>query len=164
MVVSITVLFKELRWSYLVVRLWLHRVDEVGELHCVLDEEDGNVIPHNIPVTLLCVELDGEPSDIAYSVSAATAALDCGEADENRRLARGISEHWSEGDVLRALVEPESTKGARPSGVDHTLGDSLVVKTVDLRPSLETMCVAGKNIPSLDQKHPLEALVQSYPR
>jgi len=34
----------------------------------VTDEEDGGVVPHQIPVALLGVELDGKPSWVAGSV------------------------------------------------------------------------------------------------
>jgi hypothetical protein len=29
---------------YFVVRLWLAGVDDIWELNCVLDEEDGNIV------------------------------------------------------------------------------------------------------------------------
>ncbi len=50
------------------MRLRLHGVHKIGELDGVLNEEDGNVISNNIPVSFVRVELDGEPTDIANSV------------------------------------------------------------------------------------------------
>lgn len=58
----------------LIVRLGLSSVDNVGELHGILDEEDGNVVSNDIPVTLLGVELDGKTTNIADCVSRTTAS------------------------------------------------------------------------------------------
>ena len=50
------------------MRLWLDGVHKIGELHGLLNEEDRYIVTDNIPISLLRVELDGEPSHIADSV------------------------------------------------------------------------------------------------
>ena len=50
---------------HLVVRLRLHGVDEIGKLHRVLDEEDGDVVAHEVEVAFVGVELDGEAAHVA---------------------------------------------------------------------------------------------------
>ena len=40
----------------LVVGLWLHSMDEVRKLHCILNEENGNVVPDQVPVALRFAE------------------------------------------------------------------------------------------------------------
>ena len=47
------------------VGLGLDGVNKVGELDGILDEEHRDVIPNNVPVALLRVELDREPSHVA---------------------------------------------------------------------------------------------------
>ena len=46
----------------------LLRVDEVGEVHRIPDEEYGRVVADQIPVARLRVELDGESARIACRV------------------------------------------------------------------------------------------------
>ena len=50
------------------MRLGLHRVDEVRELDPVLDEEDGDVVAHEVEVALLGVEPRREPAYVPYGV------------------------------------------------------------------------------------------------
>ena len=50
------------------VGLHLHRVDQVGELDGVLDEEDRNVVADQIEIALLGVKLDSEASNISGQV------------------------------------------------------------------------------------------------
>jgi hypothetical protein len=57
----------------LAVRLGLSGVDNIRELHGVLNEKDGDVVANNVPVALLCVELDGKTANITDSVCGATA-------------------------------------------------------------------------------------------
>lgn len=87
----------------LVVGLGLAGVDKIGELHGVLDEEDGDVVANNVPVALLGVEFDGKTSNISNRVSTASASEDGGEAEEDRRLAGCVRQHRGVCDVLETL-------------------------------------------------------------
>ena len=53
------------------LRVALLGVDERHEHKRVPNEEDRGIIANQIPVTLFCIELDGEPSRIANSVGRA---------------------------------------------------------------------------------------------
>lgn len=53
--------------------LGLSCVDDIGKLHRVLDEKDGNVVPHNVPVAFLSIEFDGEATDISNSICGTSA-------------------------------------------------------------------------------------------
>lgn len=68
-----------LRLGHLVVRLRLASMNDIGELHGILDEEDGNVVANNVPVTLLGVELDRKAADISNGVGTASASQHCRE-------------------------------------------------------------------------------------
>src|SRR5437588_868606 len=49
-------------------------VDQVGELDCVLNEKDGDVVPDEVEVALVCIELCGKAADIACGIGRATRA------------------------------------------------------------------------------------------
>lgn len=46
-------------------------VDEEGEIGGITDEKDGGVVVNPVPVTLICIEFDGEAAGITGSVSRA---------------------------------------------------------------------------------------------
>lgn len=41
----------------LIVGSGLHRVNEIGELNCILNEENGDIIADNVKVTLISVAI-----------------------------------------------------------------------------------------------------------
>jgi hypothetical protein len=126
------VVVRRLRLRHLVVRLGLAGVDDVGEFDGILDEEDGDVVADEVPVALLRVKLGSEAADIADCVSAASAAQDGREADKDGRLAGRVGQDGRNGEVLDALEQLELAKRAGATGMDDSLGDSLVVKPHDL--------------------------------
>ena len=73
------------------VGLLLRRVDQVGELDRVLDEEHRDVVADEVPVALLRVELDREAAHVAREVGRALVAGDGREAHERRRLLAGAA-------------------------------------------------------------------------
>ena len=103
-------------------------VDEAREEDRVPDEEDWGVVPDQVPVSLLGVELDGEPPGVAGGVGRSRLPPDGGEAGDDG----GALPHLGEdvglavlGDVVGHL---EVAKGARALGVHHALGDALPVE------------------------------------
>jgi hypothetical protein len=122
-----------LRLGNLIVWLRLASMYDVWKLHCILNEEDGDVVSNDIPVAFFGVELDSEASDIANSVGGSTATQNGREAQKDGRCAGCISEDAGRGNVCGGLKECEFAKGARAAGVDDTLGDALMVEAVDLR-------------------------------
>ena len=71
------------------IGLHLHRVDQVGKLDRVLDEEDRNVVADQIPIALLGIELHGEAAHVARRVDRAGAARDGRKAREHRVFSPG---------------------------------------------------------------------------
>ncbi len=71
------------------VGLHLHRMDQVGELHRVLDEEDRDVVADQVEVAFLGVELHREAAHVARQVDRAGAAGHGREAHEHPRLRCG---------------------------------------------------------------------------
>ena len=70
----------------LAVRMGLGRVDDIGKLDPVLDEEDGHVVADQVEGALVGVELGGEATGVPDGVRGPTGAEHRREADEDRRL------------------------------------------------------------------------------
>ena len=68
-----------------VVRLGLDRMDEVGKLHRVLDEEHRHVVPYQVPVAFVGIEFHRETAHVARGVLRSAFAGHGREADEHRR-------------------------------------------------------------------------------
>lgn len=70
-------------------------VDYVGEFDGFLDEEDGNVVPNDIPIALLGVELDSEAADITDGIRRTPRAQNGREAYKDRGGAASVVEDAS---------------------------------------------------------------------
>ena len=118
-------------WDF---NIWfrLRGVDQVRELNCVLNEEDWNVIAHDIPIALLSVELDGKASHITHCVGATSRSKDCRKSQEDRCGSRSVSQNPSTGHIFGAFVELEGSESTGTAGMDYSFGDTLVVKMVCL--------------------------------
>ncbi len=125
------------------VGLLLGRVDEIGELDRVLDEEHRDVVADQVPVALPGIELDREPAHVAGQVGRSRVASHGREADERRGAQASLAEHVGPGDVGQRLVALEVPVGAVAAGVHHPLGDPLVVEVEDLLPEVEVLQQGG---------------------
>ena len=105
---------------------------QIRELHGILDEEDRNVISHNIPVPLFSIEFDGKASYVTHSICAPSASNDCREPHKHGSGTGDICENVRVGDIRRTLVQLEGTKGTNSPRMDNTFGDALMVESVDL--------------------------------
>ena len=56
------------------VGLHFDRMDEIGKLDGILDEEDGNVVSDEVEIALIRVELDREAANVAGQISRARAS------------------------------------------------------------------------------------------
>lgn len=63
---------------------------EISELDSVLDEENRDVVSHQVPITLVCVKFGCESTNITHRVGASLAALHGGKADEDRCIPRCV--------------------------------------------------------------------------
>ena len=50
--------------------LGLYSMNKVRKLDCILNEENGDIVSNNIPISFLCIKLDCEAADITNSVLA----------------------------------------------------------------------------------------------
>ena len=107
-------------------------MDEVGELQRVADEEDRGVVPHQVVVSVLGVELDGEPPRVAHCVGRSSAPGHRGEPEEGLGPLADLTEEpcpRPPGDVAGDL---ESAERGRSVGMDHPLGNALAVEPGEL--------------------------------
>ena len=133
------IVVRRLRLRELAVRLRLHGVDDVGKADRVLNEEHRDVVADDVPVAFLGVELDREAAHVARQVHRALAAGDGREAHEGRRFLAGALEQICAGITREGLVGLEIAVRAIAAGMDHALGDALVVEVEDLFAEMEVL-------------------------
>ena len=114
------------------IGLHLHRVDQVGKLDRVLDEEHRDVVAHEIEVAFLRVELHGKAAHVARHVARARAAGDGGKAHEHRRLLLRILQERGPRQLRQRLVRLKEAVRARAARMDDPLGNPLVIEVRDL--------------------------------
>ena len=139
-----------LRLRDLAVRVRLHRVHHVRELDGVLHEEHGDVVAHQVPRALVRVELGGEAAGVAGQVHGAAGAGHGGEADEHLRLLV-LGEESGPADLRGGAVAAEHAVGAGAAGVDHALGDALVVEVAELLPQVVVLQEGGAAAAGLER-------------
>ncbi len=123
---------RRLRLREAAVGLLLDRVDQVGKLDRVLDEEHRDVVADEVPVALGGVHLDREAADVARDVGRAAVAGDGREAGEHRRRDADLGQDPGGGEVLEAVGQLEMAVRGEAAGVDDALGNALVVEVEDL--------------------------------
>ncbi len=123
---------RRLRLRKATVGLGLRRVDQVGELDRVLDEEDRNVVADEVPVPLLRIEPHRETAHVPRQIRRSLAAGDRREAHEGLGLFACALEDIRRrelGDRLGAFEISVRTEAAR---MHHPFRDPLVVEVEDL--------------------------------
>lgn len=89
-----------LRLRDLIVRLWLAGVDQICKLDGILDEEDGDVVSHEVPVAFFRVEFDSKSANISDGVGRTTTSENGGETEEEGRLSRRIGQDFGVGYIF----------------------------------------------------------------
>ena len=133
------IVVRRLRLRESAVGLRLHRVDDVGELDRVLDEEHRDVVADEVPVAFLGIELDGEAAHVAREVERTLRSGDSREAHEDRRLFAGALEDVGAGIGRERLVGLEKAVRAIAAGMHNALGDALVVEMEDFLAEVEIL-------------------------
>ena len=87
-----------------VVRFGLGGMDQVGKFERILDEEDRDVVAHQVPVALIGVELDGEAAHVARRVGRAALARHRRETHEHGRALALLREQRGAGEFAERLV------------------------------------------------------------
>ncbi|MND99015.1 hypothetical protein D3C80_913910 [compost metagenome] len=116
---------------YLVVGLWLHRVDKIGELDGILDEKHRHVVADQVEIAFICIELDGKAPHISHRVARTAWALNRREADKNRGDLFRILQETGLGQLSVVAIALEEPMCPGTAGVHDALGDTLMVKVGD---------------------------------
>ena len=130
---------RRLRLRDLAVGMGLARVDDVGELDAVLDEEHRDVVADQVEVALVGVELDRESAGVAHRVGRPARAQDRREPAEDLRLLALAAEEAGLGDRRGGAVGLEHAVRRGAAGVHDALGDALVVEVGDLLAQVEVL-------------------------
>ena len=69
-------------------------MNEQGKQRWIPDKEDRSVVKDPVPVSLLCVELYGEPTWITSGVCRAFFSADSGEAHHKVGLLADVAEYF----------------------------------------------------------------------
>ena len=126
------VVVRRLRLRESSIRFLLHRMDHVGKLDGVLNEEHRDVVADDVPVAFLRVELHREAADVARQVGRAFVAGHGREAHEGGGFLPCALKDVGLGDVGKRLVVLEIAMRAKAAGMNHPLGDALMIEVEDL--------------------------------
>lgn len=121
-----------LRLRNFVMRFGLSSVNDIRKFNGILNEKYWNIISDDIPVTLICVELDCKASNITDGVCTTTATKDGGESNENRSSSTRVSQYTSGGHVRCTFSKCKHAKCAAPTSMNNTFWDPLMIKSMDL--------------------------------
>jgi hypothetical protein len=114
------------------VRVVLLRVDEVGKLDRVVQEEHRRVVTDEVVVALSGVELDGEAARIASRIRRAARAGHGAEPDQHLGGGTDTVEQLGAG-VTRHVVGDDELPGCtRAAGVHDALRDAFAVEAGQL--------------------------------
>jgi len=110
----------------------LDGVVQIGELQGVTQEKDGRVVPHEVPVPLFSVELDGEAPDVALRIGGASLARHGGKADKALGFLADLREKPGPGIPGDVLRDGERAERPRTLRVHPPLRDHLPVEVGEL--------------------------------
>jgi hypothetical protein len=135
-------------------RVRLQRVDHVGELDRVPDEEDRQVVADQVPVAVVGAELHGEAARVAGDLRGVAATDHRGVADRDRGALAALGEQLGSGEGARGLVADRPVRrelavGHEAPGVHHPLRDPLPVEVADLLEEL--VVLQGRRSPAADR-------------
>jgi hypothetical protein len=129
------------------LRMSLLSVNEVWELGRVTDEEDGSVIEHPVPVTLVSLQLDSKSTGIPSSIRGTALASNGGESSSCFNLLTNRLEKGLRSDVTEIMGDFKVPMSTSTFGMDNTLRDALTIKVSEEIDVVEI----------LKQKRPIDA-------
>src|SRR5690606_30505838 len=108
-----------------------------GKLDRILDEEHRDIVANEIPISLLGVELDSETADVPGEIERSLGAGDRREAYKGFGLLPNALEQIGAGHVRKAVGEFEIAVRTIAAGMNHALGNALVIEMEDLFAKVE---------------------------
>src|SRR5665647_3132860 len=106
-------------------------MDEVREFYGILDEENRNVVANQVPVTFFRVKLDGKSAYVTRGIYRTRAACDGRYTSKYGGLLTNLGEYPGGGVLFQRGGQLEESMHARPSRVNDTLGNTLMIEMGD---------------------------------
>ena len=110
------------------LRVSLLTMEEVWELHWVVDEKDWSIVSNHVVVAFFGVEFDGEPSWVSNGVGETSLTCDSGESKEQWCLLADSIQKVGFGPLRYILGDFEDSMGSSTLGVNNSLRNSLSVE------------------------------------
>lgn len=144
------VVMSTLSLRHLIMWLRLDSVNKIREFDGILDEENGDVVANEIPISFLSVELDSKTSNIPNGILSmifvrmliyahvltyrtSTRSLDGTEPYKDWSGARWIIENRGGGPFSSRVVEnAELAMSPHTPCMDYTFGNAFMVEAVNL--------------------------------
>src|SRR5262252_3517624 len=126
------VVMRRLRLRKAPIRFLLHRMDQIRKLDGVLNEKHWDIVPDDVPVPFLRIELHGKAADVTRQVRRALVAGHGREAYEDRGLLPGALKEVSLGNVSQRRIVLEIPTHPEAAGMYRPLGDALMVEVEEL--------------------------------
>src|SRR5258707_7012541 len=110
----------------------LDRVVEVREAQRIAEEKDWSIVSDDVPISVLGVELESKPADIALRIGCSALPRDGRKAREHRRLLSNLRKNRCLG-VPRDVVSGRECSIRSPAfGMHPALGNDLAIKVCEL--------------------------------
>jgi len=122
-----------------IVWFWLDGVDYVRELDPVLDKEDGDVVGHQVIVTVLGVEFCSKAADVPNGIRRTPGTHHSGKAYKDRGLLAGVLKETGFGILGHGFIDLEVAVGTKAPGMDHPLGDAFMIEVGHLLPEVKVL-------------------------
>ena len=111
-----------------------------------MDEEDWDIVPNNVPVAFLRVKLDGKPSNISHRIGTTAATKHGRKPDEYGCIPGGIRQYASFTNIRSTLKKLESAKGPNTTSMNYSLGNTLMIKSVNLFSNVSKYICRGHQV------------------
>lgn len=126
------VIMSTLSLRNLIMRLRLHRMNNIRELDSILNKENRNIIPNNIPVAFRSVHLHREATNITHSIRTPTTTLNSRKANKDGSFALCVSQDTRRGKFRNSLMKLEGSEGSSATGMHDSFGNPFVVEAHNL--------------------------------
>jgi hypothetical protein len=113
-------------------RVALDCMVEIRKAQRVPEEKYGCVVADEIPVALICVELQSEATNIALRIGCASFAGHGGEADEHRRLLSHFGKYTGFRETRYIVSHRKRSECASAFGVHSPFWNDLAVEMCNL--------------------------------
>src|ERR1700720_202272 len=110
----------------------LDSVVEVREAQRISEEKDWSIVSDDVPISVLGVELESTPADIALRIGCPAFPSDARKAREHRRLLSNLGKNRCLGVLCDVVGRRESSMRPPAFGMHPALGNDLTIKVCEL--------------------------------